>query len=170
MGGGHEDCWRFVPGHANVSDAILRFEISDGGTAWSGNSAAEALIVQFAGLVRDPPIGFSNLTMGQGDYEDQVFGASELTLWPAVNTLLNRLASEIRRILAPTGLYLYGSLTTGDFDPKYSDGFHPTLDPEEPALYNTQWKYEASSHLWRDHEHQYSRRTYFSSGQAHCEL
>ena len=41
--------------------------------------------------------------------------------WPTVNTLLRRLAAEMRLILEPTGLYLYGSLTTGDFDPKNSD-------------------------------------------------
>jgi hypothetical protein len=59
--------------------------------------------------------------MRQGDYEDKAFGASQPTCWPAVNTLLRRLAAEIQLILEPTGLYLYGSLTTGDFDPKNSD-------------------------------------------------
>lgn len=55
------------------------------------------------------------------DVEDKSFGASQPTCWPSVNTLLRRLTSEVRRILHPTGLYLYGSLTTGDFDPKNSD-------------------------------------------------
>lgn len=40
-----------------------------------------------------------------------------------VNSLLERLLSQLQRILQHklVGLYLYGSLTSGDFDPQSSD-------------------------------------------------
>jgi hypothetical protein len=45
------------------------------------------------------------------------------TSYPDVNGVLDSLGSHIQRILAGNlvGLYLYGSLTTGDFDPEQSD-------------------------------------------------
>jgi hypothetical protein len=45
------------------------------------------------------------------------------TIYPAVNALLSRLLAEIRAILGDdlVGLYLYGSLSLGDFDPASSD-------------------------------------------------
>ncbi|HEY8601570.1 MAG TPA: aminoglycoside adenylyltransferase domain-containing protein [Thermomicrobiales bacterium] len=45
------------------------------------------------------------------------------TVYPAVNTLLAELVREIRVILGPklVGVYLYGSLSLGDFDPASSD-------------------------------------------------
>ena len=132
MGGGHADCRGLVPGHADVSRSVLRFEISERATACSGNPGAEALIFRYvvrpalarqcAGLLHAcGELRFIELTMDLGDLKDKAFGLSQPTCWPAVNTLLRRLASEIRLILEPTGLYLYGSLTTGDFDPKNSD-------------------------------------------------
>jgi hypothetical protein len=47
MGGGHADCRGLVPGHANVSRSVLRFEISERATACSGNPGAEALIFRY---------------------------------------------------------------------------------------------------------------------------
>ena len=47
----------------------------------------------------------------------------EETLYADINRLLEGLLSRIRHILQEklAGLYLYGSLTTGDFDPESSD-------------------------------------------------
>lgn len=49
--------------------------------------------------------------------------AMQETPFPDINRLLESLLSRIRRILREklVGLYLYGSLTTGDFDPESSD-------------------------------------------------
>lgn len=45
------------------------------------------------------------------------------TAYPAVNALLLDLVGEVRAILGPelVGIYLYGSLSLGDFDPASSD-------------------------------------------------
>lgn len=45
------------------------------------------------------------------------------TPYPEVNEVLNLLLSNVKRILGDqfTGLYLYGSLSSGDFDPESSD-------------------------------------------------
>src|SRR3990172_7166249 len=47
----------------------------------------------------------------------------EETLYADINRLLEGLLSRMRHILQEklAGLYLYGSLTTGDFDPESSD-------------------------------------------------
>ena len=45
------------------------------------------------------------------------------TPYPAVNAVLHLLQEEVREILGAdlVGLYLYGSLSSGDFDPASSD-------------------------------------------------
>jgi hypothetical protein len=45
------------------------------------------------------------------------------TPYPAVNTLLHRLLTAVRAVLGPEfiGMYLYGSLATGDFNEQSSD-------------------------------------------------
>ena len=45
------------------------------------------------------------------------------TLYPEVNEVLHLLLSKVKEILADqfTGMYLYGSLSSGDFDPETSD-------------------------------------------------
>src|SRR3954462_834655 len=45
------------------------------------------------------------------------------TLYPEINALLDHLLTEVRRILRAefVGMYLYGSLSGGDFDPESSD-------------------------------------------------
>ena len=45
------------------------------------------------------------------------------TPYPEVNTVLDELLREVRAVLGPefVGMYLYGSLSSGDFDPPSSD-------------------------------------------------
>jgi predicted nucleotidyltransferase len=45
------------------------------------------------------------------------------TLYPAVNAILGLLLQEVQRVLGPelVGLYCYGSLSLGDFEPGSSD-------------------------------------------------
>src|SRR3990172_2250808 len=49
--------------------------------------------------------------------------AMQETSYPDINRLLESLLSRMRHIFRErlVGLYLYGSLTTGDFDPESSD-------------------------------------------------
>jgi predicted nucleotidyltransferase len=49
--------------------------------------------------------------------------SDQLTPYPAINTMLERLQVKVRNILGDQfiGLYLYGSLAIGDFDPQKSD-------------------------------------------------
>jgi hypothetical protein len=49
--------------------------------------------------------------------------STDLTPYPGVNIVLNRLLSDVKAVLADrfVGLYLYGSLASGDFNPAASD-------------------------------------------------
>ena len=58
------------------------------------------------------------------------------TPYPSVNAILGMLLSGAQEILGNrfTGLYLYGSLSSGDFDPERSDiDFLVVTDGELPA-------------------------------------
>src|SRR5215216_1171514 len=57
------------------------------------------------------------------DMMRDVLGQTRPTLYPAVNQLLHLLLRNVKRILGDqfVGMYLYGSLSSGDFDPKTSD-------------------------------------------------
>lgn len=61
------------------------------------------------------------------------------TSYPDVDETLSALLDGVRSVLKSDfiGLYLYGSLATGDFDPETSDGSHPSINLPNGSLLST---------------------------------
>lgn len=81
------------------------------------------------------------------------------TPYPDVNSVLHRLLDEVRAILGPefVGMYLYGSLSLGDFDPESSDIDFLVVTANElreetvHALSTMHARVAASGLKWADH-------------------
>lgn len=80
------------------------------------------------------------------------------TPYPAVNAVLRLLLREVRRVLGPelVGMYLYGSLSLGDFEPGSSDidflvvTAHELPDETLHALNAMHARIAASGLMWAD--------------------
>ena len=123
-------------------------------------SPPEGVIQEFALLAGAAGLKVTGMIPGRSEMPVPVSiaekGITHPTPYPDVNVVLNELLSSVRDVLGNhfLGMYLYGSLAIGDFDPQRSDIDFVVVTPDElpdkmlPALEAMHARMAASGSTW----------------------